>query len=239
VAGFVIAGREVDEAAPRDGDTARVRVTIGPAQGCERLEQRLVRFQPGMSQAQTLDGRQGIFYVVAGAGRLHVDGASDELLPRSGAYLAAGESFRVENPGPEDLVVVLVTAPQERSVAVADGRIVRWADRPPLPASPNREFRFLVDADVGCHDVTQFVGVIPPGKAPFHSHTYDEVLYVLAGEGLLHLAGGETRIAEGTCMHLPPLVEHCLENTGTAEMQVMGVFHPAGDPASRASGAPA
>ena len=239
MAGFVIAGGDVPEAGPRDGDTARVRVTIGRAQGCERLEQRIVRFGPGMSRTQALDGRQGVLYVAGGMGRLHVDGETAELTSWTGAYVAAGESFRVENTGSEDLLVVLVTAPQERSMTPPAGRVVRWIDRPSFPARPNREFRFLVDADVGCYDVTQFVGVIPPGKAPFHSHTYDEVLYVLAGDGVLHLDGDETPIAEGTCMHLPPLIEHCLENTGGAEMLVLGVFHPAGDPASRASEAPA
>ena len=83
-----------------------------------------------------------------------------------------------------------------------------------LPASPNREFRFLVDKDVGCRDVTQFVGVIPPGRAGMHSHVYDEVVYVIEGEGVLHLGDEQTPIGRGSCIHLPPLVEHCLENTG-------------------------
>jgi mannose-6-phosphate isomerase-like protein (cupin superfamily) len=164
-----------------------------------------------------------------------VDGTAEELEPRTGVYVAAGEAFRVENAGPEDIVVVLVTAPQERSIAPGEGRSVRWADRPSLPASPNREFRYLVDADVGCRDMTQFVGVIPPGRAGMHSHTYDEVVYVIEGEGVLDLNGERTPIAAGSCIHLPPLVEHCLENTGSSPMHVLGVFHPAGDPASRAS----
>ena len=40
---------------------------------------------------------------------------------------------------------------------------VRYADRPSLPATPNREFRLLVNEELGCLDVTQFVGLIPPG----------------------------------------------------------------------------
>jgi mannose-6-phosphate isomerase-like protein (cupin superfamily) len=237
--GYVVAADDVRETAPEPGDTARVRLTIGAAQGCERLEQRIVRFAPGKSQPQTFDGVQGVLYVVSGEGRLDVDGRSYELAPWTGAYVAAGESYRVDNAGPDDLVVVLVTAPPERSTAPTDGRTVRWAERESYPAKPNREFRYLVDHDIGCHDVTQFIGIIPPGRAPFHSHTYDEVIYVLEGEGLLHLEGGETPIAAGACIHLPPLVEHCLENSGSGDMRVLGVFHPAGDPASRASEAPA
>src|ERR671923_116551 len=108
-------------------------------------------------------------------------------------------------------------------------------ERPSLPASPNREFRYLVNQDTGCLDVTQFVGVIPPGRAGMHSHTYDEVVYVLDGEGILHLDGREpTPIRPGSCIHLPPLREHSLENVGDVPLRVLGVFHPSGDPASRA-----
>jgi oxalate decarboxylase/phosphoglucose isomerase-like protein (cupin superfamily) len=32
-------------------------------------------------------------------------------------------------------------------------------------------------------------------------------------------------------VHLPKGLVHCLENTGPGEMQVLGVFRPAGSPA--------
>ncbi|MDQ3894977.1 MAG: cupin domain-containing protein [Actinomycetota bacterium] len=234
MAGYVVSEHEV-KASARANDTASVRLMIGPGQGCKRLEQRVVRFAPGRSQPQALEDRQSVLYVVAGTGRLIVGDDVEELEPQTGVYVVAGETFQIEHSGPGDLVVVLVTAPQELSTVPTNGRTVRWEDRPSLPASPDREFRFLVDKDVGCHDITQFVGVIPSGCAPTHSHTYDEVVYVIEGEGLLHLNGEKTPIAAGSCIHLPPLVEHCLENTGASPMRVLGVFHPAGDPASRAS----
>ena len=111
---------------------------------------------------------------------------------------------------------------------------VRHRDQPSLPATPNREFRYLVNQDAGCVDVTQFVGVIPPGRAPEHSHTYDEVVYILEGNGVYHIAGEDFPLEAGTCLHLPPYVRHCLENTGSNNMKVLGVFHPSGDPASKA-----
>ena len=125
-----------------------------------------------------------------------------------------------------------VTAPcegEERSQVT-----VRYTDRESLPATPNREFRFLVNEDLGCLDVTQFVGTIPPGRAPLHSHHYDEVVYVVEGEGVVHLGGKDTPIGPGSCIHLPPLQEHCLENTRPTPMRVLGVFHPSGSPASKA-----
>jgi mannose-6-phosphate isomerase-like protein (cupin superfamily) len=181
-------------------------------------------------------GRQEILYVAAGYGRLEIGDTPHELEPDTGVYVAAGEQYTVENTGDDELVLVSVTAPQEDEPSPNGRRTVHWSERSSLPASPNREFRFLVDSDLGCRDVTQFVGVIPPGRAPMHSHTYDEVIYVVEGRGVLHLGGRNTPIARGSCIHLPPYVEHCLENTGDAAMRVLGVFHPAGDPASRASG---
>jgi len=157
------------------------------------------------------------------------------LEPDTAAYVVSGEEYELENHGPEELVVVVVEAPQENGAPIDHlRRTVRYADRPVLEAGADREFRYLVNQDVGCLDVTQFVGVIPPGRAPTHSHLYDEIVYIIDGEGILHIGGQERAIGPGSAMHLPPLVEHCLENTGKGSMRVLGVFHPSGDPASRA-----
>jgi mannose-6-phosphate isomerase-like protein (cupin superfamily) len=232
--GYVVSEREVAERR-EDGDTAAVRTTLDVSAGCARLEQHVIRFAPGRSRPRRLGDRQEVLYVAAGEGRVHVAGEAHPLEPGTGVYLAAGDEYEVENPGGDDVVVVSVTAPQEHD-APPRRRIVRWADRPTLPATPNREFRYLVNEDVGCLDVTQFVGVIPPGRAGMHSHTYDEVVYVVEGEGFLHVDGTEpTPLAPGSCIHLPPLLEHSLENVGDDPMRVLGVFHPSGDPASRAS----
>ena len=231
--GYVTSAHAVDEQRV-DGDTASTRQVIDASCGCEHLEQRVIRFGLGRSRERENGRRQEVLYM-AGRGTLEVDGERYELERETGVYIAPGERYAVDNPGPDDLVVVSVTAPEERPPQLErHRRVVRWRDQPSLPASPNREFRYLVNQDVGCPDITQFVGVIPPGKAGMHSHTYDEVVYVVEGEGVLHLAGRSTPIAAGSCIHLPPLVEHCLENTGDKAMRVLGVFHPSGDPASRA-----
>jgi quercetin dioxygenase-like cupin family protein len=229
-AGYVVKVDEV-EARPESG-TAQTRVTIDRSCGCERLEQRVLRFAPGRSEERQTADRQELLFVVSGRGRLSAAGGAHELEPDTGAFLVPDETWAVDNPGPDDLVLISVTAPceGERRSQVT----VRYADRPALPATPNREFRLLVNEDLGCLDVTQFVGLIPPGRAPLHSHTYDEVVYVVDGEGVLHLGGSDNPLAPGSCVHLPPLQEHCLENTGPTPMRVLGVFHPSGSPASKA-----
>jgi mannose-6-phosphate isomerase-like protein (cupin superfamily) len=233
LAGYVVAESAVPTRTA-EGDTASVQLAIDASVGCERLEQRIVRFAPGRSAERGLEDRQEVLYVAAGRGKLHLNG-EHELEPDMGVYVPAGERYAVENPGPEELLTVSVTAPrEERGRNGSGGPTVRYADRPVLPAGTDREFRYLVNREIGCQDVTQFVGTIPPGRAPLHSHVYDEVVYVIEGEGLLHIGGASTPIARGSCMHLPPLEPHCLENTGSGPMRVLGVFHPAGDPASRA-----
>ena len=221
-----------------EGDTASTRVTIDASAGCPRLEQRVIRFEPGRSRARVHPGAHAVLYVVSGRGELLLEGERHALEPEMGVYAAPGERYEVDNPGPEELVAVAVVADAESVDGRRRGVTVRYADQPALPAGKDREFRYLVNQEVGCPDVTQFVGSIPPGRSPMHSHSYDEVIYVLDGEGVLHTEGRATTIAAGSCIHLPPLLMHCLENRGDRPMRVLGVFHPAGDPASRAAEAP-
>jgi mannose-6-phosphate isomerase-like protein (cupin superfamily) len=218
-----------------DGDTASVRVTFDAATGCERLEQRVIDFAPGRSVERSAEDRQEVLYVVRGAGTLHLDGATYALEPNIGVFIAAGESYAVENAGSDPLRVVSVTAPHD-SVPITDGRrvTVRFDDQPELEASEERSFRYLVNEDAGCADITQFLGIVQPSKAPFHSHSYDEVGYIVRGEGAAHVGGRSFPLRAGSCFHLPPDEVHCIENSGSGPMQILGVFHPSGSPANRA-----
>jgi quercetin dioxygenase-like cupin family protein len=99
-----------------------------------------------------------------------------------------------------------------------------------------RRFRVLLGPGRGCEAATQFLGEIPPGRAPEHRHPYNEVVLVREGEGVLHAGGTDRTLGHGTSVHLPPGLPHCLENTGTATLVVLGVFHPGGSPAQKAAG---
>jgi mannose-6-phosphate isomerase-like protein (cupin superfamily) len=219
----------------RDGDdTATIRVAFDAANGCERLQQRVIRFGPGRSAERKLAGKQEVLYIVHGRGRLHLDGRTHELEPNMGVFLAPGEAYAVENTGPQDLHVLSVVAPEDRAEARGQRKVtVRFDDQPELEASIERSFRYLVNEDVGCYDVTQFMGIVQPSKAPFHSHTYDEVGYIIAGEGIAHVGGRSFPLQAGSCFHLPPDEVHCIENSGDGPMHILGVFHPSGSPANR------
>jgi len=239
-AGYVTHVGEVEEVIEADNSVS-TRTTVDASVGAERLVQRILTFPPGASSHRHNDNRDDIAYVVSGSGSLLLDGVSHELRPDLGIYLRAGETFTVVNTGSEDLVLVSVTAPppEENDDGTERKVIVDVADQPVIPAGKDRQFKFVVNPDAGCREVTQFVGWIPPGRAPTHYHLYDEVMYILDGEGVLHLEGHpDTPISTGTCIHLPPPVEHCVENTGERPLRVLGVFHPAGSAAEAYEEAP-
>jgi mannose-6-phosphate isomerase-like protein (cupin superfamily) len=108
---------------------------------------------------------------------------------------------------------------------------VRLADQEARAATGARQFRLVTDPTVGCPSATQFIGTIPPGRAPDHFHGYDEVIYVLDGEGILHIGALHEPIGRGSCIHLTPRLVHSLENTGGSTLRVLGIFRPAGSPA--------
>ena len=220
-----------DEIEARRVGNAEVRTTFDASNGCERLVQRVIRFGGGRSEAQSLEREQEILYVVAGRGMLDLDGKRYELEPETGAFVAAGETYFIDVAEPLELVSVV--APASGEPGVTRKVTVHFADQPEFEASPERTFRYLVDEDAGCTDVTQFLGIVLPSKAPFHSHPYDEVGYIVEGEGIAHVDGEQTPLRRGSCFHLAPGQVHCIENTGTGAMRILGVFHPSGSPASR------
>jgi mannose-6-phosphate isomerase-like protein (cupin superfamily) len=223
---------EVDVDAVRaDGDTARVRTTIDAG----HLVQRVVEFAPGRSLERGEVGCDELLFVLAGRGMLHLEGEAHPLEPDTAAYVRGGERYAVENPGPGDLKLVVVSAPAGPNGGPPAGRrvTIRFADQPEHRADSKRTFRYLVNQDIGCETVTQFLGVVEPCRAPDHSHGYDEVGYIVEGQGFAHIDGERLPLERGSCFHLPPLLVHCIENTGPGVMRILGVFHPSGDPASR------
>ena len=218
----------------RNGGTAATRVAIDSSHGA-RLEQRIVTYAPGRSPEHTLENAHAVLYVADGRGRLNLNGETHELEPETGVFVAAGETFAVENNGPEPLEIVEVRVPQETEPAANRRVLVHYRDQPDESASGDRDFRCLINEDAGIAEVTQFLCTIQPGREPMHSHEYDEVLYVVEGEGVVHWDDGRAiAVRRGSCIHFPVLKLHTLENTLTTPMRVMGVLHPQLSPASRA-----
>lgn len=166
-----------------------------------------------------------LLYVLTGEGRLRFDDRGHELRPGVAVFVPAGTPWTAE--GDARAVSVLVHDPEPGGgPAVVD---LAAADQG--TATAGRHFLLGATPAVGCNSATQFVGLIPPGRAPDHFHRYDEVIYVLEGEGELSIGGDRVPLRPGSCVHLPRTLVHCLANTGSSELRVLGVFRPAGSPA--------
>ena len=196
---------------------------FGPARGCEEFEQRLLRPAAGDTNVNSADDE--VLYVLAGSGAATIGGSSAELRPGTAAYVSAGTPWSVDRVDALEILSVLVRDPLP-----ANGEthaVVALDEVQDGIATAGRMFRLLAP----CTSATQFVGFIPPGRAPDHFHRYAEVVYVLEGTGALHVGGESAPLRRGTCVHLPARLVHSLENAGPGEMQVLGVFRPAGSPA--------
>jgi mannose-6-phosphate isomerase-like protein (cupin superfamily) len=191
------------------------------------FEQQVLRLS-GASGPRSDDARDELLYVVAGTGRATIGGEPAELEPGTAAYVAHGTEWQVDEADGLELLSVLVAEPLPTDCTHA---VIDVESQDAGAATAGRMFRLLACPDVGCASVTQFVGYIPVVRAPDHFHPYDEVVYVLQGQGLLHIDGESAPVGPGTAIHFPARLVHCLENTGPGEMQVLGVFRPAGSPA--------
>jgi mannose-6-phosphate isomerase-like protein (cupin superfamily) len=185
-----------------------------------------------------------LWFVLAGTGRLAAAGHPDLLLnPDQGLWMPPAARYRLSADGPAALRLDCVALPAAAGRYVADSVASAPAGRlAPVTCDPrdcevetagDRRFRVLFGPGRGCAVATQFVGEIPPGRAPDHSHPYDEVVLVLEGEGVVHVGSTDHALSQGSCIHLPPGQLHCLENTGPGTMRVLGVFHPADSPAAK------
>jgi mannose-6-phosphate isomerase-like protein (cupin superfamily) len=199
---------------------------FGPDTGCADFEQRLLRFSQASDESSDSENDE-VLYVISGSGTISLGGDRADVTAGSAAYLARGTAWHLEKA--DDLVVLSVLV---HDPLPADGRTHAVLDSAETQnATAGRQFQLLATPAVGCATVTQFIGIIPVGRAPDHFHTYDEVVYVLDGVGALHIDGESTELRAGTCVHLPARLVHCLENVGPGEMHVLGVFRPAGSPA--------
>jgi mannose-6-phosphate isomerase-like protein (cupin superfamily) len=229
------------EGDPRVFGSVKVWNRIGRASGAEAISLRVVEFGPGTSPGLRNRECDEVIYVHDGDCTVFIDGVAREVGPETGVYLRPGQTLSVKNAGPEVVRFISSQCPEE-TFEIADdfggpaseqpSPIVRLSDRRALPTA-DRWYRVLVDDEIGSEQVTQFVGSIPPGRAPDHFHEYEEVLFILRGHGRMWAGETNTPIGPGSCIYLPKRQVHCVENTGEGELRLLGVFYPAGSPAVR------
>ncbi|HEU0248691.1 MAG TPA: cupin domain-containing protein [Gaiellaceae bacterium] len=188
-------------------------------------------------EASTVGDREQdcLLYVFGGFGTITLDGRESELERGAAALVLAGEHGELE-AGSSGLAALLTTvAPIADRHAPMGGREVttRLDDAGAERATGARSFQILFGPHSGSTRATLFAGFIPPGKAPWHYHLYDEIVWVPEGPGRLHLEEGTEELGPGSAFRLRPRQVHIVENLSTdREMTVIGVFTPAGSPSA-------
>lgn len=233
---------------PQDGDVAtRGNWTsisrIGKATGAKQVSQAVNRYAIGRSAGVRNPSAEEVLYVAAGEGVCYINGFAYPVAAGTGVFIPAGAEYSIENRDSAPLVIVSACCPEDPDRTIREDAsmiptgvqrklTVQEGDRPKLPATTGREFCLMVDKDLGCQQVTQFVGWIPPSAAPFHYHTYEEVIFILEGHGTLRVENDACPFEPGSSIYLAVSVRHCLENPGPSAVRVLGVFYPSGSPAA-------
>jgi mannose-6-phosphate isomerase-like protein (cupin superfamily) len=237
---------EMREGPPLTLGTLRIWNQIGRATGAQAISLRTIEFAPGLSPGIRNGECDEILYVVNSVERGHpvrlsepseptaagesnpkiiIDGSAYDIGPDTGIYIRPHETFAINNPGPNSIVLVSARCPEPDAAsefvrpamapkidsAPRRSPLVRLADRPTQPTA-DRWYRVMVDDEIGSINATQFVGSIPPGRAPDHFHQYEEVLFILKGEGRMWAGATHTTIKPGSCIYLPKGQVHCVEN---------------------------
>ena len=210
-----------------------VRVTLGPRTAFDALQQAVLECGPGeRGTVEVPDDVEETMFVLEGEGRLHIRGEVHDLSPDIGVYLPPGSVAELENTGEGPLRLVAVRVPDPSPGPPMPAALSRLDDQEIEQATTEREFRIVADPRSGLRSATHFVGYIPVERAPDHFHIYDEVIYVLEGEGRMEAGAFSQPVRAGSCIQLPARTVHCLSNAGTAPMRIVAVFRPAGSPAA-------
>jgi quercetin dioxygenase-like cupin family protein len=206
------------------------RALVPPEDGSELALDALV-LPPGAPLPLVDDARDVLLFVHQGACTL-----GDSPLHGAGAILVPAGQSRTLVAGPDGASLVRATLGAATDLHAPMGpaeHVVALDHVEPGKATGARSFQVLHGPHNGSTRATMFVGYIPPGKAPWHYHLYDEIVWVLRGRGLLHVGGAVESLEPGCAFRLHPREVHIVENTDPqVELAVLGIFTPAGSPSA-------
>jgi mannose-6-phosphate isomerase-like protein (cupin superfamily) len=207
---------------------------VGRSTGAKAITLRAIEVSKGPSPALLTPPCDEVLYVLEGRGTARIDGHPIALEPNVGIHLAAERVLEIDA---EARIVLLSSQCPDPCTPLRLTKSVALRGTAPNTArlddaateeTGDRWYRVMIDSEV-----TQFVGGIPPGRAPDHFHHYEEVIFILEGRGRMWAGETNTPVESGAFIFLPKKQMHCLENTGPGEMRLVGVFYPSGSPAVR------
>ena len=203
---------------------------IRPQRGSE-LALETLSLEAGESREVGDPGHDVLLFAFAGGGQLD----SDTVDPGSAALLLEGEAALLA-AGSEGISLVRVTLGADTDLHAPMGvrdRIVSIDAVEPGQATGSRSFQILFGPHNGSRRATMFVGYVPPGKAPWHYHLYDEIVWIWRGPGRYHLGDEIEALEDGCAFRITPREIRIVENThAERELAVLGIFTPAGSPSA-------
>ena len=173
-----------------------------------------------------------LFYPVAGSGTLALGGDAAQLEGSAALVLAGEEATIIAGAGGLDFLRATVGPEADRHAPMGSREaVVGLGSASSELATGSRSFQILFGPHNGSTRATLFAGHLPPGRAPWHYHLYDEIVWVPQGPGRLHLSGSEEPLGAGSAFRLRPREVHIVENASPDRaMTVIGIFTPAGSP---------
>ena len=231
----------------RDEGALRCWPCFGVDAGAEAISLRALELPAGAQAEWSPPLCDEVLFLIEGSGEAWLDGRRILLQPEDGVFLPPGVRFALRNDGPGPLLLASsrcpdpegAAAPASDALAASSGAGRSGAPRAvharlseqEVETTADRWYAVLLGKHQGSARVTQFVGSIPPGRAPEHYHHYEEVIVILHGNGRMWAGATHAEVGSGSCIYLPRRQPHSLENTGGEALVLLGVFYPAGSPA--------
>jgi len=89
------------------------------------------------------------------------------------------------------------------------------------------ESKPLVNESIGANDLKLDIITFPPGvRNKPHKHTYDQVLYILAGEGIVATENDQKTVTPGVVVFIPRGELHWHGATETSSFEHISILRP-------------
>ncbi|WP_432563604.1 cupin domain-containing protein [Kineococcus sp. SYSU DK003] len=179
-------------------------------------------------------GAELLLYVLSGEAILSVQGESRRAGNGSAVHAVDGDVVEITSSG-APVVVLQFSVPLSSDRHAPLGRRQRWSSLSEPgreAATSDRTFEVLLGPAQGCCLATLFVGVVPPGAAPWHFHQYAELMVLLSGSTTFHDACGMRDMKPGDAVFIPSRALHVNENPGCEPVLVLGLLLPASSPSA-------
>ena len=216
-----------------DGGIAR-HPSIPPEAG-SALALETLALAPSTSLVLTNEELDTLVFAHGGIGHVELGGDEHRIVGTCSGLVKAGEeaTLRAGESGLACLRITIGDAVDQHAPMGSNEAVVALEDAELGAATGARSFQILHGPHNGSVRGTAFAGSIPPGKAPWHYHLYDEIVWVRAGRGRLHLGITVEELEPGCAFRLHPREVHIVENVSSDEpLEVIGFFTPAGSPSA-------